>query len=70
MSDDIARCSNLLSSCSYHKVENLKSRDNEYAFINLNIDGFKKNFDNFKVFANELNTFAHGFSLMSAMLLK
>ena len=61
MSDDIARCSNLLSSCSYHKVENLKSRDNEYAFINLNIDGFKKNFDNFKVFANEVNTFAHGF---------
>ena len=52
--------SNILNLCEYYEIskfaKKVKSFDkNKFILIGLNIDGFKTNFDNFRIFANELS---------------
>ena len=70
ISDNLAECdevyetfasnSHILSCCEYYDIPKLVqkceslSKTSNFILVGLNIDGFKSNFDNFKIFNNEL----------------
>ena len=66
--DNIAINSKLLQSCEYYNLNSLAEsfesldKDKTIAMLGLNIDGFKSNFDKFRVFDNQLKSAKINFS--------
>ena len=55
LSDNLHECSQILSNCSYYNSTDFSKLTDDKFLVSINIDGFKTNFDKFKVFDKSIN---------------